>query len=447
MVGRQATQKVAHQFNCQASACNGGLAAAPVESLRPRGSTTGCNSGPPRPTPMSRGQIHWLVTHGPCRIGDVRNESRKWIGYARRRLHGNIAGPGFDSPRLHLDLGRPPQPVPLRLRRSHLQEREIMLRLAHRLLSQDLRPIWDRYPKQNRIDVAGLHDVALDWLRQGEPVIIADNVADYTNELYRTATTRPLSYSEYPPSPPPFDKFFIEWNCPAIRFPDGKPFRELGMIQLGCQMQVRDDVANVVEALSLRERLGAKAENTIARICWGYVGLVYITAPNGLAVPVGSIYLLLDANGYYVKSLEYCYVVSNDVQQTEGGSLGSQATILMALGFMQCKNVRRIDATTDEGPTPKWCRRQRVPELKYHVLQIDVNLSAKPRAGERKTEGDRSGKAIHICRGHFAHFIDDGVSQGLFGRRQYGTFWVPAHTRGALEHGRVISTYNVNTPA
>ena len=114
-------------------------------------------------------------------------------------------------------------------------------------------------------------------------------------------------------------------------------------------------------------------------------------------------------------------------------------------GLQEC--TIDIDVTEEIGPTPKWCRRQRVPELKYHALQIDPNMGAKPRAGERKTEGDRSGKALHICRGHFAHFRDDGLSQGLFGRRRFGTFWIPAHTRGSLEHGKVISTYNVKTLA
>jgi len=121
--------------------------------------------------------------------------------------------------------------------------------------------------------------------------------------------------------------------------------------------------------------------------------------------------------------------------------------LLHALAFMQCKNVQRVDVTKEKGPTPKWCRRQRVAELKYHTIQVDPNLAGKPRPDNRKTEGDRSGKSLHICRGHFAHYVDDGASRGLFGRNQFGTFWVPAHTRGSLEHGRVISTYNVKTPA
>ena len=42
-------------LNCQASLCNGGLEPTPVESLRPRDSTTGRNSGSPWLTPVSQG--------------------------------------------------------------------------------------------------------------------------------------------------------------------------------------------------------------------------------------------------------------------------------------------------------------------------------------------------------------------------------------------------------
>ena len=62
----------------------------------------------------------------------------------------------------------------------------------------------------------------------------------------------------------------------------------------------------------------------------------------------------------------------------------------------------------------------------------------------RKTEGDRSGKSLHICRGHFSHYANDGTSLGLFGRgTTYGTFWIPSHARGSLEHGRIVSTYKI----
>jgi hypothetical protein len=321
--------------------------------------------------------------------------------------------------------------------------------MAHRIISQKSDGWLDRYPAGgNRTDASDAHRVTVNCIKHGQPTIIADNVADYVNNLYRDGTTRPASFRDYPPSPPPFSQFFIEWNCPAIRYPDNKPQKELGFTQVGCQMQVYDDVPKVVEYLELHKRLGMEAEAIIGQLRWGCVGFVYVSGTNGVAFPVASTYLLLDAGGRYLTTFEYSYLAPNtqDAQERYCGSLGSQAVILMALGFMQCKNVERIDVTATEGPSPKWCRRQRVAELKYHILQIDPNLGRKSRADGRKTEGDRSGRARHFCRGHLAHFIDDGVSTGLFGRNQFGTFWIPQHERGSAEHGTVINTYNVKAP-
>jgi hypothetical protein len=136
---------------------------------------------------------------------------------------------------------------------------------------------------------------------------------------------------------------------------------------------------------------------------------------------------------------------SVDVSELTASGLVGLHIPLLTHSFFHCKNVNRLDVTKEEGPSPKWCRRQRVPELKYHALQIDPNLGSN-KVGERKTEGDRSGKALHICRGHFMHCVNDGVNMGLFGRGVYGTFWVPSHTRGTLEQGKVLSTYTVKVP-
>ena len=117
------------------------------------------------------------------------------------------------------------------------------------------------------------------------------------------------------------------------------------------------------------------------------------------------------------------------------------------MGFLHCGNVGRLDATKEQGPPPKWCRRQRVPELKYQVLQIGPAGGRRPQDG-RKTEGDRSGKALHICRGHFVHYIDDGVCKGLFGAVSTApSSWIAAHARGSLEHGKIVSTYDVRSPS
>ena len=117
---------------------------------------------------------------------------------------------------------------------------------------------------------------------------------------------------------------------------------------------------------------------------------------------------------------------------------------LLTLGFMNCSNISREDDTKKHGPTPKWCRRQRQPELRYQTLWIGKPGAKRP-VGGRKTAGDRSGLAWHIRRGHFAHYVDDGVSRGLFGKGIFGTFWIEACACGSAENGEIISTYKIKT--
>ena len=315
-----------------------------------------------------------------------------------------------------------------------------MLRLAHRILNQ--RTIPDVYPEWSRKAAVQMFTLSQELLRRRCPVILADNVAVYLNERRRDGEKSPL-FADYPPSPPPFNIFFIESNLPPVvhfRQPDrAVTTKEFGYFQEGALFLTESRVERIRADTRLINDYGK--ENT-EKARWLLVGQRFAAVTNGIALPYVLMDILLDENGHIIVCAARPLI---DDQWIGDGDAGA-AVFLMTMSFLQCKNVACLDSTESEGPSPKWCRRQNVPELKYHTLQIDPNISARPRAGERKTEGDRSGKALHICRGHFAHFVDDGVSIGLFGRRQFGTFWIPAHTRGSLEHGSVVSTYNVKVP-
>lgn len=314
-----------------------------------------------------------------------------------------------------------------------------MLRLAHRILSQ--RTIPHVYQDDMLQTAAALVSMARALLTPKCPVILADNVFTYLNERRRTRTGIGL-FSDYPPTPPPFPYFFIESNLPQVIYSgvtsDTQSPRQIGYFQQGAVFVTIPD--NDFRASKLTENYDSE---TIDKIKWMLVGGQFITERHGQALPLGKIEIALDEQGHVLTTMSYPIL---DVVRPDPNDDPLMAVHLMTMAFMQCRNVTRQYATATEGPPPKWCRRQRLPELKYQVLHIDPNIGAKSSAGERRTEGDRSGKALHICRGHFAHFVDDGISTGLFGRGQFGTFWIPAHTRGSAEHGRVVSTYNVKAP-
>jgi len=113
--------------------------------------------------------------------------------------------------------------------------------------------------------------------------------------------------------------------------------------------------------------------------------------------------------------------------------------VLLTNSFLACKNVK----THDVAPHPKLAKAQLkkrgVPKITYKVLDIG------PAKEVLRTEGDieHNGlqKALHICRGHFAHY---GPDAPLFGKYT-GAFWHPMHTRGSAKNGIVMKDYRVTS--
>jgi hypothetical protein len=321
-----------------------------------------------------------------------------------------------------------------------------MLRVASRILNQ--RP-FDGLPPDGYIEstfdeAVELHKATVTALQEDLPIVIADNVRVYLNNLRKQSGSSAFRLRDLPPCPPTLDYCFIEWNEPEIDYPRQETIKERGALQVGCCLTSHSDKAIIASWLMDDVR---KREDLVGMARWLMFNYIYATSLQGIVFPVSMVSICLDDDGRYIPTSTYCkQYIKGDEKTVRSTSICQWEVVATTLSFMQCKNVERIDATSTEGPPPKWCRRQRVRELKYHVLRIDPNVGSKPRSGERKTEGDRSGKALHICRGHFMHCVKDGVSRGLFGRGIYGTFWVPSHVRGSADLGKVIPTYNVMAP-
>ena len=114
--------------------------------------------------------------------------------------------------------------------------------------------------------------------------------------------------------------------------------------------------------------------------------------------------------------------------------------VFMAIAFMHCKNM----VLQPHDPDPAVARERKKaglrPFVRYHTINIEPMKRVLRTEGNIETEGLK--KALHICRGHFATYSEE---RPLFGKHA-GTFWVPAHTRGSLKSGVVVSDYNVKAP-
>jgi hypothetical protein len=109
--------------------------------------------------------------------------------------------------------------------------------------------------------------------------------------------------------------------------------------------------------------------------------------------------------------------------------------------FAHCKNVDIVERLPKRHEQ-RAAKRAGEPILKYHEIVIDPNRSYATNATS-KDPSTKPSKALHIARGHFAHYTDE---KPLFGKYA-GTFWVPAHVRGKADNGVINSTYRVKAAA
>lgn len=111
---------------------------------------------------------------------------------------------------------------------------------------------------------------------------------------------------------------------------------------------------------------------------------------------------------------------------------------LLAVAFAHCRNVAIDEVHTPEKLARKQVERRGMARPTYKVLVIDPQKPTKIRP-EEGGQAEGAQRALHICRGHFAHYE---AGRGLFGR-WHGMYWRPMHVRGNRAHGEVIKGYQV----
>ena len=114
---------------------------------------------------------------------------------------------------------------------------------------------------------------------------------------------------------------------------------------------------------------------------------------------------------------------------------------LMAFSLMNCKNI----TVQSHDPDPTINRERRKARLKpfvrYHTVNIEPMKHVLRTEGGVETNGLK--KALHICRGHFATYATSMMGRTL---DKPVTVWKPAHVRGSVKQGLVVSDYQVNAP-
>jgi hypothetical protein len=245
------------------------------------------------------------------------------------------------------------------------------------------------------------------------PIFVVDNVAAYIHEQsqFTKADRFPLKAIL-----PPFNAMWIEYTDPR-RFRDGTP-QYFGAIL----MTQKNGSGWKVDAVLYS---GCRNMNNAVCLCH---------APSEL-----------DAAGQLVDPEPVIEMyLSNGIPEEQLSRMIGEGfcPIYVALSFLHCKNVVRIEHVPDRALVKRSRERGNPLPLKYHTLEIEPMKQVLRTEGQIEKVGLE--RALHICRGHFAHYAEDGP--GLFGKGLHGDFWIPQHVRGTEKRGVVISDYNVNAP-
>lgn len=289
-----------------------------------------------------------------------------------------------------------------------------MLRLSHRILSHKT-----YYPD---LSVDSECDKFMSSVRRciGGTVLTVDNIYQLYEQYHvKTEKHIPAEHVEefldliadgIPASMPITDRLFVEWNGR-----ESTPTMQHGWAfdTIDCQDGFKTLASNI----------------TVFRDSGGIPALM----------PTGAI-INWDNRGT-LTSVDMTTAMRSDVDPFIALDVNSFRRALLALAFCHCKNVVRRDVTDSLAPPAKWLRRQKVPEIRYHVL--DINPMKEVLRTEGGIESNGLKKALHICRGHFVTYTEE---RPLFGKVT-GTFWKPSHVRGNAERGIVDKDYRLRSPA
>lgn len=267
-------------------------------------------------------------------------------------------------------------------------------------------------------------------MMNGATVLSANNVADYF--MLGTPQDSWDVEADFPNVAPPFEKFFIEFWMPD-QVNCGNGFQTSALARAG-----------------MRERCGVMFHVVPAADDLGWIFLtkgvaqVFEAGQEINFSDTAQWMFCVNKSGRVVKlpgkPHALIALMRKDIpaEQRETEELLYRNALeisLLAICFLHCKNVDLVEHGAQT--MPKGARSRRASRIKYYTLEIDPMKKTLRTEGQSDSTGLK--RALHICRGHFAHYT---AERRLFGKYE-GTFWHPMHVRGSKDAGEVIKDYKI----
>jgi hypothetical protein len=269
----------------------------------------------------------------------------------------------------------------------------------------------------------------IDFRGDRGPVVEASNVAEYYHDFM--GRNQRLSFAEDRPC------VVLPWPCCWI---------ELYQKNLGCRvgwvLKNMDPEWMTVQGIGP----GFLDDEDVSPLQYhpelAILGEMYLSTrrnPEKVWGPLVEVAVATNKKGELIANP--CFKMDKKLEHSPIGIRFAQEAlvpVLLAICFMHCKNTMLEVKEPDRQFNRERKKVGLKPFVRYHTINIEPMKRVLRTEGNIEMEGLK--RAMHICRGHFATYSEE---KPLFGRVA-GTFWIPAHVRGSLHEGVVMSDYSVH---
>lgn len=276
-------------------------------------------------------------------------------------------------------------------------------------------------------------------------LIVADNVFKYIREISNKKDWYLLK--DVPNILPPFDNMFIEtknvkpFNSFSMLNNNDKKIFEFTPARWGGHF-ITFDYKNINQAIDIfhkkneevifkevNRKYGIYKNPNFKKKYRFFVDIKLYYEINNKIKPINpSFQLIIDSKGKLINCLE-------NVKTARFQEMFA-FPFFLATSFMHCKNVEYIENDYPEPVKKKREKRYGKSHKKYKTLKIKPMQKTLQKKGNVEKNGLK--KALHICRGHFKDYRENG----LFGK-YHDIYWWNSHVRGNKKAGEVEKDYEI----
>jgi hypothetical protein len=274
---------------------------------------------------------------------------------------------------------------------------------------------------------------------------LVDNVADY---LYHQTFQEYFDWPDFPNIAPCYNFMSFEFSNPQYTFSTEKGFQKYPEFVKGEVVLIKSWKLDPPVKMTHRE------ERPIKWICKGAHFYEFKFSPKWLLTddshfgkPLVEITWAVDESGMgawltpkgnlYAIDPIAIEALKDNTFKDDLISLGPFYVPFLALSFLHCKNVIMNTIEPPSALNLSRLKEQKLPLLKYHILDIKPMKTIIAKEGNIEKNGLR--KALHFCRGHFKDFSQ---GDGLFGKYK-GLYWWESQVRGNIDRGVVEKDYRI----